>query len=91
MHILVAVVSIVFNIAIATRRESPFSARYISKLKWAAVFGVSGEVRHKPTATEIVDFGFMKSSEYTYLYRESKGADQLHGYRTADLRLCFCI
>ena len=26
-----------------------------------------------------------------YLYSENKGADQLHGYREADLRLCFCI
>ena len=24
-----------------------------------------------------------------YLYSENKGADQLHGYREADLRLCF--
>ena len=26
-----------------------------------------------------------------YLCSENKGADQLHGYRKADLRLCFCI
>ena len=26
-----------------------------------------------------------------YLYSEDKGADQLHGYREADLRLCFRI
>ena len=26
-----------------------------------------------------------------YLCRENKGTDQLHGYPTADLRLCFCI
>ena len=26
-----------------------------------------------------------------YLYRENKGDDQLHGYREADLRLCFRI
>ena len=26
-----------------------------------------------------------------YLFRENKGADQLRGYREADLRLCFCI
>ena len=26
-----------------------------------------------------------------YLYSESKGADQLRGYREADLRLCICI
>ena len=26
-----------------------------------------------------------------YLYSENKGADQLRGYREADLRLCFRI
>ena len=26
-----------------------------------------------------------------YPYSENKGADQLRGYREADLRLCFCI
>ena len=26
-----------------------------------------------------------------YLYSENRGADQLRDYRTADLRLCFCI
>ena len=26
-----------------------------------------------------------------YLCSETKGADQLRGYREADLRLCFCI
>ena len=26
-----------------------------------------------------------------YVYRENKGVDQLHGYRAADLRLCFHI
>ena len=29
--------------------------------------------------------------ELYYLCRENKGADQQHGYRTADLRLCFRI
>ena len=26
-----------------------------------------------------------------YLFSKNKGADQLRGYREADLRLCFCI
>ena len=26
-----------------------------------------------------------------YLFSENKGADQLHGYRAADLHLCFCM
>ena len=29
--------------------------------------------------------------ELYYLYSENKGADQLRGYREADLRLCFRI
>ena len=28
---------------------------------------------------------------FNYPYSENKGADQLRGYREADLRLCFCI
>ena len=34
----------------------------------------------------------IKKVEGVYcLCSENKGADQLHGYRAADLRLCFCI
>ena len=58
------------------------------------VFGVSDQVRHKPGCTttedgwtlEIWDLG---SERLYYLCSENKGADQLRGYRSADLRLCF--
>ena len=33
----------------------------------------------------------VKEEELYYLCNENKGADQLPGYCTADLRLCFCI
>ena len=36
-------------------------------------------------------FRFKKVEGLYYLCSENKGADQLRGYREADLRLCFCI
>ena len=32
----------------------------------------------------------MTPSSHVFPYRENKGADQLHGNRAADQRLCFC-
>ena len=62
------------------------------------VFGVSDQVRHKPdcTATEFNKAGGLKFWIYEveglyYPSSENKGADQLRGYREADLRLCFRI
>ena len=58
------------------------------------VFGVSDQVQHKLscTATEDMARGLKFQVEGLY-YRcsENKGADQLHGYREADLSLCFRI
>ena len=36
-------------------------------------------------------FWIWKVEGLYYLCGENKGADQLRGYREADLRLCFCI
>ena len=36
-------------------------------------------------------FGIKKEEGLHYLCSENKGADQLRGYREADLRLCFRI
>ena len=36
-------------------------------------------------------FRIKKVEELYYLCSENNGADQLHGYREADLRLCFGI
>ena len=61
------------------------------------VFGDSDQVLHKLNCAntehdsdkrlEISDF---KSRKY-YPCSENKGADQLRGYREADLHLCFCL
>ena len=59
------------------------------------VFGVSDQVRHKPSCAttengkrfEILDL----DRRGIVLYSENKGADKLRAYRTADLRLCFRI
>ena len=40
---------------------------------------------------EAENFGFKKKRELYFPSSENKGADQLHGYREADLHLCFCI
>ena len=63
------------------------------------VFGVSDKVPHKLgcTATEdgqrleILDLGSRGIVLRMYLCYENKGADQLCGYRPADLCFCFCI
>ena len=61
------------------------------------VFGVSDQVRHKPgcTATEDIARGLIFRIKVVeglyYTCSENKGADQLRGYREADLRLCFRI
>ena len=53
------------------------------------------QVRHKPdrTATEADDLGGLKfwpkEEGLYYLCTENKGPDQLRGYHTADLHLCF--
>ena len=50
------------------------------KLKWATDFYLSRDAR-KPV--------FGVSEKLYYPCSENKGADQLRGYREADLRLCF--
>ena len=60
------------------------------------VFRVSDQVQHKPgcTTTEDVwklEILYKEEEGLYYLCSENKGADQLCGYRTADLHLCFCI
>ena len=60
------------------------------------VFGVSDQVRHKPGCSTTEDgsrliISDLGSRGIVELCSENKGADQLHGYRAADLRLCFGI
>ena len=52
---------------------------------------VSEQVRHKPacTGTKSLKFRIKVEEELYYPSSENKGADQLRGYREADLRLCF--
>ena len=56
------------------------------------VFGVSDQVRHKPGCTARgLEFWIYEGEGLYYPCSENKGADQLHSYREADLRLCFRI
>ena len=69
---------------------------YMSRVMKKPVFGVSDQVRHNPGCSrpqkmaerlEVSDVG----SRGNALCSKNKGADQLRGYYTADLRLCFRI
>ena len=67
---------------------------YLSLVLRKPVFGISDQVRHKPgcTATEMawgLKFRIQEVEEFYYPYSENKGADQLRGYREADMRLLF--
>ena len=55
------------------------------------VFGVSDLVRHRPVCTTTQNSWRLEISDLGSRYSEDKGADQLCGYREADLRLCFRI
>ena len=60
------------------------------------VFVVSDEVRHKPDCTTTEDsqkleISDLRSRGNVYICSENKGADQLRGYRAADMCLCFRI
>ena len=69
----------------------------MSRIARKPVFGVSDQVRHKPGFTTIEDmagslkFRILEVEGLYYPFSENKGADQLCGYRKADLRLCFSI
>ena len=64
----------------------------MSRVTRKPVFGVSNQVRHKSGCTATEDGFWIKEVEgLYYLCSKKKGADQLHGYRTADLPLCFHI
>ena len=68
---------------------------YMSLIVRKPLFGVSDLVRHKPgcTVTEDRDLKFriLKVEGLYYMCSGNKGADELRGYREADLRLCFRI
>ena len=60
------------------------------------VLGVSDQVQHKLAVqpqkmARGLKFLIYKLEEMYFLCSKNKGADQLCGYRTADLRLCFLV
>ena len=60
------------------------------------VFRVSDQVRHKPDCTVTEDgyrleISYLEQEGLFYLCSQNKDADQLRGYREADLRPCFHI
>ena len=61
---------------------------HVSLVVRKPVFGVSDQVRH---FTLKIARALISVEGLYCLCSENKGADQLCGYRTADLRLCFRI
>ena len=60
------------------------------------IFGVSDQVRHDQAVQPQkmgrgLKFWSWIEEGFCYLCSENKGADQMWGYRAADLRLCFLI
>ena len=60
------------------------------------VFGISEKVLHKPAVQQQkmargLKFRIKEVEGLQYLCNGNKSADQLRGYREADLRLCFRI
>ena len=71
------------------------SDSYLSLVR-KLVFGVSNQVRHKRVVqpqkiARGLKFWIYEEEGLYYLFSENKGADQLRGYREADLCLCFRI
>ena len=69
---------------------------YMSRVVRKPVFGVSDQVRHKPAVQSQkmargLKFRIYELDGLYYLCSENKSADQLRGYREADLHLCFRI
>ena len=55
------------------------------------VFGVSNQVRTTTEDGWRIEIPDLGSEGLYYPCSENKGADQLRGYREADLRFCFLI
>ena len=65
---------------------------YMSLVPRKPVFGISDtNLAVQPKMTRGWKFRMKIVEGLYYPYRENKGADQLRGYREADLHLCFCI
>ena len=77
---------------IVKKRHLLYYHYYLSLVVRKPVFSVSDKVRHKPgSTTKGLKFRIKVVQGLYYPYSENKGADQLRGYREADLRLCFRI
>ena len=60
-------------------------------IKLENLSGVSESDTNQVVQPQKMARGFSKQRDWTIYVAKNKGADQLHGYRTADLYLCFRI
>ena len=60
-------------------------------LFWFPTWSVTNQVIHLQKKARGFKFRIKKVEGLDFLYSENKGADQLRGYREADMRLCFRI
>ena len=58
---------------------------------WFPTWSDTNQAVQLQKMTRGLKFGILKVEGLYYLCSKTKGADQLRGYREADLRLCFCI
>ena len=58
---------------------------------WFLTRSVTNQAVQPQKVARDLKFRIWKVEGLYYLYSENKGADQLRGYRKADLRLCFRI
>ena len=58
---------------------------------WLTTWSDTNQVVQLQKMARGLKFRIQKVEELYYLCNENKGADQLRGYREADLRLCFRI
>ena len=77
-------------------RLSSFDARHLSGVMrqptiWFSTWSDTNQAVQLQKMGRVLKFRVAKVEVLYYLCSENKGADQLRGYREADLRLCFRI
>ena len=79
------------SIAVSTKDAGEMSRIMRKPMFWFPTRSDTNRAVQLQKMARGLKFGIKKVEELYYLCSENKGADQLCGYREADLRLCFRI